>query len=207
MKFTVKNVRYSPHDLDAQCAYFYFDIHITEPEEYFIKKYFLSYSRLLDYIRQKYPEFYAYLSSVRESIDRWGTREIETLDAVGDEAINTLYKYLVEYLQQSTWIEKLYENEKMLDALSLEEQHKMAEGAEKITRELGGMASAFKQADNKYFRFCETVERQIRATAAEVFPELVDGDAEQLMEFKHLFVRDIQSMYDRIEKMKKKYKK
>ena len=63
----------------------------------------------------------------------------------------------------------------------------------------------FRTAQNRYFKFCETVEKQIRQTAAEVYPELVDGDAEQLQEFKYLFVRDIQAMHERIEKMLRKY--
>ena len=56
-------------------------------------------------------------------------------------------------------------------------------------------------SQKRYFKFCETVEKQVRASAMEVYPELMDLPAEQLKEFKYLFVSEIQNMHSKVEKL------
>ncbi len=206
MRYTIQNISHEVHDLDDDCIYFRFDIHFTEHEELTVIKYFESFSSLFYYIRDKHPDFHAYLQSVRGSIDGWGPCEPRILEAMGEEALQQLYNYLEEFMLCTDWVPELYELEKRRRSESVQEQIKTKKGADKVVASLGMNAGLMKYEQKRYYRFCETVEKQIRQTAAEVYPELVDGDAEQLKEFKHMFVRDIQSMHSRIQTMIAKYK-
>lgn len=200
-------MHHAAHDLDDDVVYFQFDVHFTEPEELVIEKYFFPYSMMASYIEQKHPDFYKYLSSVRSSIDAWGPRESRLLDEIGEEALQQLYSFTEEYLLQCPWVPKILEHEKKLRSQPMQKQQETQQQAKKVVKDLSSGKESMKTAQQKYYRFCETVEKQIRQTAAEVFPELVDGDAEQLQEFKYMFVSDIQAMHSKIEKMLIKYGK
>ena len=205
MRYTIQNILHRSSDLDDHIIHFEFEVHFTEPEE-MIVNYFYGYSLLSGYINKNHPEFYAYLKKVQKSIDGWGPQEHRVMEEIGEEALQQLYAYLEEYLLQADWLPKLFEREKERLSQTEQQQIKTHRTAEKIVKELGALESPMKTAQKNYLKFCETVEKQIRQTAAEVFPELVDGDAEQLEEFRYLFVRDIQSMHERIEKMLMKYR-
>lgn len=207
MRYTIQNLSHTVHDLDDNIVIFHFDIHFTEPENLVVKKYFLDYSMVASYIGQKHPDFYNYLKSVHSSIDHWGPCEDKLFEEMGEEALQQLYGFAEEYLLQADWVPELYGREKKFRSETPQKKAEVQQQAKKVVADLGSGKESMKAAQRKYYLFCETVEKQIRQTAAEVYPELVDGDAEQLKEFKYMFVSDIQAMYSKIEKMRAKYKK
>ena len=205
MRYTDQNISHRQDSLSERLIDFYFQIHFAEPEA-LVVNYFYSYSELSRFVRDQYPEFYQYIQQVEKSIDCWGPKEHLLVQEMGEEAVQQLYKCLEEYLLQADWIPKLYEQEKEIRSLSVQQQVNTQQAASKIVQHLDAQKLGLNTSENKYYKFCETVEKQIRQTAAEVYPELVDGDAGQLEEFKYLFVSDIQSMHQRIEKMLAKYR-
>jgi hypothetical protein len=206
MKYTIHNICHRPHDLDDSHIYFQFDIQFTEPEN-LVMSYHQDYNSLSFYIQSDHPDYYAYLQKVREGIDGWGPCEDKLFDTLGEEELKQVYDYLEEYLLQVEWMPRLFEQQKEIRSMTGTKRIELQEGAEKVVKELSKGATIMKSEQRRYLTFCETVEKQIRQTAAEVYPELVDGDMEQLKEFKYLFVRDIQAIHDKIEKMRVKYNK
>ena len=67
--------------------------------------------------------------------------------------------------------------------------------------ELEEMVNEMAIAQKRYYQFCETIERKIREVAAEVYPELLEGNTQELLDFKYMFVSDIQHMQNKIEKV------
>ena len=204
MRYTVQNISHRQHPLDDHRIDFEYEIHFTEPET-LVVSYFYSYSSLSRFVRDQHAEFYQYIRQVEKSIDCWGPKEHLLVQQIGEEALAQLYQCLEEYLLLADWIPKLYEQEKAIRGMSVQQQINTQQAAEKIVESLEDKQDDLQTAQQKYYKFCETVEKQIRQTAAEVYPELVDGDAVQLEEFRYLFVSDIQSMHQRIEKMLAKY--
>jgi len=206
MKYTIQNIRHQSHDMDDDVIYFYFDIQFSEPEELLIKNYFLPYSRLLVFIRDGHPELYQYIEGTRRSIDGYGPCEARTIEAMGEDALPQLYACLEEYLLGCDWMEKLFIQEKELQSQAPREQIKQKENAAEVFRKLSEGESEIRASQNRYRNFCETVTKEIRKTATDIYPEIAELEPEQLKEFKYLFVRDIQSMQEKIGKLLSKKK-
>jgi hypothetical protein len=200
MKYTIHNLRHEVHDLAHDSVDFRFEIHFTEPDDVIVNQAW-SYHSFCSYLHDKQPEFYKYLCSIRESIDGWGPCEDRIFEAMEEESLHQLYEYFEAYLMQADWISKALEQHLLIISAKPEQQMKIQQGAERIVAEANENIQSLNQSHKRYLQFCETVQRQIRETATEVYPELIDGDAEQLREFKELFGSDIRSMYKRIENM------
>jgi hypothetical protein len=201
MHYTISNISHKSHDLDEHTVYFDFDVNFIEPEPAVVVKYHYGYGQLMHYLKTAHPEFAKYLESVRSSIDGWGPCQHKVMAEIGEEAQEQLYQYLEEYLLQADWVPKLLEWHKNLLNQTPQQQEKTEQAAKKIVKTLGGNRQAMMLSQKRYFKFCETVERQIRQTAVEVYPELMEGSPEQIKEFKYLFVSEIQAMQSKIEKM------
>jgi len=200
MKYTLRNISYKPHDLDDDIAYFHFDIHFTEPEEMQIENYFYPFDMLLEWLKENKFPFYNYIETTRQSLDAWGPCEVRTMEALGDEAIGQLYDCLRLHLQSSDWIKHAFEHQKKQSAQPLKEQEKTQRRAQKMVNDFSLSEKEMKREQNQYYRFCETVEKQIRQTAIEVYPQIADLPAEKLKEFKHFFVSEIQQMHSNLYK-------
>ncbi len=207
MHYTIHNITHKSHALDEHYVNFYFDVQFTEPEKLEVKRTFYDYSSLSSYLREKHPDFAAYLASTRNSIEHWGPCEHLVLEAIGDEAVQQLYRYLEEYLLQADWMPKLFEQQKQWQNSPVQEQAKTQQAAEKVFKDLDSHRLPMQLSQKRYYRFCETVEKQIRQTAMDVYPQLADGNAEQMKEFRYLFVSHIQAMYTTLEKFTMKLKK
>ena len=201
MRYKINNIRHERHESDDDTIYFYFGVQFSEPEELYIKEYFLPYSTLLVFIRDKYPDFYQYIEQTRRSIDGFGPCEARTMEAIGEDAVQRIYVCLEEYLSGCGWLEELFYHYKKLQNKTPEEQIKYQQDAEKAYKELSEMDSGMRESQNRYRNFCETVTKEIRKTATDIFPEIAELEPEQLKEFKYLFVSDIQSMHEKIEKL------
>ena len=200
MRYTIHNISHRSHPLDEHYVDFHFDVHFTEPEERRVKNYFYGYGQLMHYLRKNYPDFAKYLESVRTSIDAWGPCEHRIMQEMGDEALEQLYQYLEEYLLQADWIPQLFEMEKIRRSQPPQQQINTQKAAEKVFTDLDSHRISMQFSQRKYYKFCETVEKQIRQTAVEVYPELMECNPEQIKEFKYLFVSEIQAMQSKIEK-------
>ncbi|MEP7171771.1 MAG: hypothetical protein ABI855_20525 [Bacteroidota bacterium] len=201
LRYKILNIRHEPHDLDDDVIYFYYDIHFSEPEELIVENYFLPYNCLLDFIKEKYPDFYQYINSVRKSIDGFGPCERRTMEAMGDDAVTRLYSCLEEYLLTAEWMEKVFLNEKELQNNPPEEQLKLQENAAKAFSKLSEGSSSLRDYQKRYRDFCESVTKAVREISLKVYPEIADLEPEQLKEFQYLFVREIQAMHERIDKL------
>jgi len=207
MKFTISNFHHKKDGfLGEDTITFYFDLQFTEPEPLLVPNYFLHLHMVKDYLEKAHPEFYSYLESVRKNLDHWGPCEGRTLDALEDEALKQLYAYAEEYLYQCNWMEKEYARhlEQSKQPPQVQQQHQ--EKVIKLLNKLDEGQPAIINETKRYYDFCETVERKIRDTAMKSYPEIANFDGEALKEFKYLFVRDIQSMHERLEKFLRKHK-
>ena len=200
MKYTIQNISHHPSDFDDDSIDFQYAIHFTEQEEMLIAHYFYSFRRLLPYLEEKHPAFYKYYKDTRSSLDIWGPGEKRTIDAMGEEIMQNIYGYLEEYLLCCDWMEGLFYHQKKMRSEPLQQQ-KIQEEATVAFKDLSQGVPDMKRAQSRYVRFCETVEKKIRQTALEVYPEIADLESEQLKEMKHLFARDIQSMQEKISKL------
>ena len=198
MKYSIHNISHRPHDLDDDFIYFYYDIHFTEPETFVIKNYFCSFSELLHYLKEKHPAFHQFVKDTRSSIDAWGPAEDRTMEAMGEEGIRQLYALLEKYLLECDWMEKVYQHTKQQRNQPPRVRQLTQQQAAAKVAELSEFGPAMKKSQSRYYKFCETAEKKIRETAMEVYPEITELESEQLMEFKYLFVRDIQAMQESI---------
>src|SRR3989442_15786080 len=98
MKYTISNLHYTVSDMDDDVINFNYDVHITEPEEMFIEDYYLHYSFFTEHLKNKHPEFYKYIDSVRDGIDGWGPCERRMMEALEEESVKQLFAYVEEYL-------------------------------------------------------------------------------------------------------------
>jgi hypothetical protein len=187
--------------LDDDFVLFRFDIHFTSPQKIEVINCHYPFSDLLCYVREQKPALHKYISSVHKSIERWGPHEPETIDALGEDAIEQLYDCLHRYLLQCDWMEKEYEREMFIRQQTTRQQIKTQQQAENVVHTLGQAFAGINLSNKKYYRFCETVEKQIRATATEVYPEIADFTPEGLNEFRYLFVSEIQAMHERLQKL------
>ncbi|HLG33903.1 MAG TPA: hypothetical protein VI757_03400 [Bacteroidia bacterium] len=201
MTYSIHNLHHKPHDLDDDFLYFYFDIHFSEPEELLVKNYFLPLDWLLPWLEKEHPGFHKYYKDTRTGLEVWGTAEILTVEAMGEEAVQQLYAFAEEYLLACDWVQGLFTREKENRSKTPEEQRKQQQQAKKVYEELSSFGPAMKRSRSRYYRFCEAVEKRIRQMALEVYPEIANLEPAQLKEFRYLFVRDIQSMQSKLEKL------
>jgi len=120
---------------------------------------------------------------------------------MGEEAMQQIYGYLKEYLLFCDWMEGLFYHQKKMQSGSPQEQQKIQEEASVVFKDLSEGVPDMKRAQSRYIRFCETVEKKIRQTALEVYPEIADLEPEQLKKMKYLFSDDIRSMQEKISKL------
>jgi len=198
MKYTIQNIIHHSSDFDDDYLDFKYDIHFTEPEEIYINHYYYSLNRLLPYLEEKHPAFYKYYTDTRSSLDIWGRGERRTIEAMGEEAMHQIYGYLEEYLLCCDWMEGLFYHQKKMQSESPQEQQKNHEEVSVAFKDLSEDVLDIKKIQSQYIRFCETVEKKIRQTALDVYPEIADLEPEQLKKMQHLFVGDIQSMQKKI---------
>lgn len=206
LRYTIQNMRHETSSLDDDYVDFLFDIHFTHPQKTESNNCRYSFGQLLHYVQQQQPALHGYISSVHKSIERWGPHEPETIAALGEDAIEQLYDCLHQYLLQCDWMEKEYERQVFFKEQGALQQIKTQQQAEKVVGHLGHAFEGITASKKKYYRFCETVEKQIRATATEVYPEIADLTPEGLYEFRYLFVSEIQAMHERLQKLLLKQK-
>lgn len=197
--YTIQNIRHETSSIDNDFVDFKFDIVFTEPQQITVKDYHFGFGDLLRHIKLQKPELHGYVTQVAKSIERWGPHEPDTINAIGEEATEQLYDCLREYLMQCDWIEKLLEREMEMKQQTPRQKTEMVKKAEEVTHHLKGAFEGINQSKQKYYRFCENVERHARAVATEVYPEIADMTAEQLDTFRYLFVSEIQAMQKKLE--------
>ncbi|MCX6350901.1 MAG: hypothetical protein NTX03_03455 [Bacteroidetes bacterium] len=203
MRYTIHNIRHKASSFDDDdYALFEFDVHFAEPEELWIKNYFVDFDWVHAYIKTVNPEFYDYIYKIRRGLDRWGNRAYLVLQAMEEEAIEQMYKYTVDYMATVDFLEKSFEQR-----IALRNQHpidtiEQQMGMQEVIRaeKKAGIEEVF--SNKRYYKFCETLEKQIRELAVEVYPDILDLPADKLVEFKRLFVRDIQALHERLGKFR-----
>ncbi len=200
MKFTIENLHHKIEDfLGDDNVTFHFDIHISEPEEFLIKNYPFHYHELTHYLQEANPALHAYLSKIRKDIGGWGPKENKIFEALEPDTLNEVYKYVEECLLKRDW-QLVYEREQKWKKMALEAKVEEHKKIEKVFDDLSeGMPNA-SMMQRKFYRFAETVEKQIQATAVDIYPELMNGNAEQMDEFRYLFSREVSSMHERLSK-------
>jgi hypothetical protein len=206
MKYTIRNISHGPHDMDDDVVFFEFEVHFTQPEIMQVN-YFYDLGKLLRTLQHTQPDFYTYYKKTRSSLDKWGPAEVQTLEAMGPEAINQVYQFLEDYLLTCDWVPTLLEREKQILNMTPDQQKQQQETAAKVAEKLSALASPeMKRATNRDRLFCEQASRKMRDVALEVYPEITNLEAEELKEFKHLFTREIMSMQEHLEKLLSKNK-
>ena len=206
MKYILKNINYEPFDLDDEMVTFYFDIYSADTNQ-FLVKYFLSFDELLQFISIKHKDFFNYWEATRKSTGLWGQAETTTLATIGTEANKQIFAFLEEYMAQN---EKIIDNEvdktqELISDVSFQKEiyHKELE---LLFEDLKASAATINEANKKYRKFCQTLEKKAREIALEIYPEIADLNPDQLRQFEHLFVNEIISMQSKIEELIKSYK-
>jgi hypothetical protein len=200
MKYTISNLHSETSDLDDDVVEFYYDIHFTEPEEMFVNNYFLLYSQFMHHLEKAHPDFYKYINDVRRSVDGWGPCERRTMEALEEEGLSQLYKYVEEYLLSDYDMQGVFDQYKKWASGTVQEQAQRQQQAEKAFNDLSKLVPAARESTNRYRKFCEEMTKAARNVSIEVFPEIQDMDSEKLKEFKYLYVNSILNMSDEIEK-------
>jgi hypothetical protein len=206
MKYTIRNISHGPHDMDEDQVFFEFEVHFSEPEKIQVN-YFYDFGRLLRTLEHTQPDFYTYYKKTRSSLDKWGPAEVQTLEAMGPEAINQVYQFLEDYLLTCDWVPTLLEREKQIRNMTPDQQKQQQEAAAKVVEKLSALASPdMKKAINRDRLFCEQASRKMRDIALDIYPEIANLEAEELKEFKHIFTYEIMSMSDHVQKLLSKNK-
>jgi hypothetical protein len=200
MKYTISNLHYTVSDIDDDVIEFNYDVHITEPEEMFIDDYYLHYSYFIEHLKSKHPEFYKYIDGVRSGVDGWGPCERRMMEALEEEAAKQLFTYVEEYLLTDFDMQAVYDWHKKWSSGTIEQQIEKQQQAEKAYNDLSSYVPAARRSTNRYRNFCEDATKALRTITLDVFPEVADMDAEKLKEFKYLYVNEIISMTDTLEK-------
>lgn len=201
LRYTIQNIRHKACSLDDDYLDFCFDVHFTHPQKIESKNCRYPFSGLLRYTQEQKPAINHYINSMHTSIERWGPHEPETVAALGEDAVEQLYACLHQYLLQCDWMEKEYERQVFFQKQSNLQQIRRQQQAGKIVHSLEQAFDGINTSKKRYYRFCETVEKQIRATAIEVYPEIADLTPEGLNEFRYLFVSVMQTIHERLQKL------
>lgn len=193
-KCKVYNIKATPHDVDDDIINFEFDVDVSEPEK-FSFSYFYPFDKLMGYIEKSNPRFYKYIESTRDNLDLWGPAETQTVNALGEEEISQLHTALMECVEKFIYKDLAFY--KRLTRTDHQQRDRYKQKLEKFSE----MEKEIKQSANKSRRFCQQVERAIRDTAVNIYPEIAELPAEKLLKFKHLFVNEILQMDNKIEKL------
>lgn len=173
-------------------------MHFTEPEKIVVKS-SCEYRDVLDFIKQEDQAFGNYLEGVRNGMDRHGPCEHLVFEAIGDEAIDKVYEYLVLFLKNTERGKQIFEFNKQLRNLTPEQKAEMAQKAQKIVANMQQMMKPLKGINpDRSNLFADEATKQMRDLATKLYPEIFDADGEQLEEFKYLFHREIFEMQRRI---------
>jgi hypothetical protein len=200
MNYTIHSISHHISAFDDDAIDFKYVIHFTEPEEMQVN-YHYDLSMLLNFIRDKHPAFYEYYKTTKTSIDTWGPAERQTLDAMGDEAVEQIYRHLEEYLLTCDWMGRLYEQQQQIKKMSADQHIKHAEGAAKVVKTLSHQINPIKNETMRSRMFCNAVDKKLREIAVEIYPEITNLDPEQLKEFRYFFTNDIMSMTTKLDKL------
>ena len=130
-----------------------------------------------------------------------GDAEKSTIEAIGDEALNQLYFFFETHIRSLTYINKIFEKEKKRRNQPIEDLEKEINDAKEIFESLSDSGNGMNERMKLYRKFCQTVEKNIRNIAFEVYPEIADLEADKILEFETIFVRDIQSMHEKLENL------
>ena len=199
MQFSVHNITHAPHDLDKHFIVLSFELHFTEPEKIVVKS-SCEYSEVLRYIHQQDEAFGNYLEGVRNGMDRHGPCQHLVFEAIGDEAIDKVYEYLVLFLKKTDYGAKIYEHDKQIRNITPEQRAAMAKKAQEIVQDMKQMVKPMKGINpDRHNLFRDEATKFMRDLATKYYPEVFDADSEQLAEFKYLFSRDIDSMHSKID--------
>jgi hypothetical protein len=200
MKYTISNLHSKTSDLDDDVVEFVYDIYFTEPDEMFVSNYHLFYRELMYHLKEAHPDFHKYLEDVRRSVDGWGPCERRTMEALGEEGLVQLYKYAEEYLYNGFNMQAIFDQHKKWTSGTVQEQVQRQQEAEKVFNDLSQLVPAARESTNRYRQFCEDATKALRTITLDIFPEVADMDAEKLKEFKYIYVNEILSMTDTLEK-------
>ena len=200
MKYTIHNVQYEADSFDKDYVHIRFDVHFTEPE--ILKaSHSVNLQYVLHYIRAHDQPLYQYFEDTRNSLDRWGPAETETLETLGGDAIERIYYYAEQYLLSCDWMPRLFEQRKQWQSYTPGKQMQHERKVTRLVSEMDKGKSEFQNSIYRNRKFCEKTSKSLRDIALEIYPEIADMKPEALKEFKHLFVSEIISMSSKLEKL------
>jgi len=200
MQYTIQNIQHEPHDLDDEIIFFQFEVHYQSPTP-LISHHSCHLENLLNYLKIKQPTFYAFWEHTRVSLELWGPAHQSTINAIGSEAIEQLYGYLVDYYKDNDYLESDYERVKANAERTVEQQITDMEKLEAKLKEIDEKHHGIKNEQNRYRQFCKQAEIKLREVSLEVYPEIAEMEPEQLRAFKHLFETEIMHIHTKLEKL------
>jgi hypothetical protein len=202
MKYKIFNFRIEPFSLEEEIAVFTFDIEFTEPTNLLSKDNFLMFNRrTVSKIKAINPEFYQFYLSTRNSLDKWGPSEISTIEAMGPEAMPIWFQIIEQLVSEDDeYLQGIYNLKLQQNSLSNEQKLQINQNAQIAFNELTESGNMAFLSQKKRNEFCEKAEKQIRALATELYPEILDLEADQLKKFKHLFAYEIDNMHKNLSR-------
>lgn len=206
MKYKIFNFNIEPHSLDEEVAVFTFDIEFTEPTNLMTTNNFLMFNRQVwSRIEAINPEFYQFYLSTRNSLDKWGSSEISTIEAMGPEAIPIWFQIIEQLVSEDDeYLQGIYNLKLMQNSLIDEQKLQLNQNAQIAVENLTESGNIARFSQKKRNEFCEKAEKQIRVLATELYPEILDLEADKLKEFKYLFAREIDNMQSNLERFLRK---
>lgn len=178
-----------------------FDIQFIEPEELPVNDFSFPLSELIEWMEINQPTFFQYYNEVRNSLDKWGPAEAETLDAMGEEALEQLIKIAGDYLNDYNLIVMMFQEFKRRMALPGQMNEEKRKKQDETLNELVDLKKLVDEDQRRYFLFCELAENRIRQSAMEIYPEIAGLSSDKLRLLKNLFAREIDSMHDLLMKL------
>lgn len=145
------------------------------------------FSVLLHYLRRflavNFPQEAAYINKIRDNLGGYGPKEKQILEVLQQEEFN-FEKYLIAYL----------ESEEGLIEAEIERQQKLHENPQnqqKIIAAFTALNDAIPQSAIKQSQFLDELEKVILKHLIDTYPELTEGNAEDIRKLKSILAKAI----------------
>ena len=151
---------------------------------------FLIYDHFIHFLEDHFPQEAQYVKNIRKSLGGYGMKEKEVVDILLEEEFD-FQKYLIAYIESE---ENLVEEE-------IERQnriHSQPQRQEQIKQSLEKLDALKPHNPIKTSKFLDDLEKAILNHLLSQYPELTEGEPEDIKKLQDIFIRTIPNFGEKI---------